>query len=45
MLALADRCPVRDQIDDAAWAASASITALSAADIAAFACQVAGWQR
>ena len=44
MLALADRCPVRDQIDDAAWAASASITALSAADIAAFACQVAGWQ-
>lgn len=45
MLALADRCPVRDQIDDAAWAQSASIAALPAVGIAAFACQVAGWQR
>ena len=44
MLALADRCPVRDQIDDAAWAQSASVTALPAAGIAAFACQVAGWR-
>lgn len=43
MLALADRCPVRDQIDDDAWGQSASITALPAAGIAAFACQVAGW--
>lgn len=45
MLALADRCPVRDRIDDDAWAQSASITALPATGIAAFACQVAGWQR
>jgi hypothetical protein len=44
MLALADRCPVRDQIDDAVWAQSASITALPSSGIAAFACQVAGWQ-
>lgn len=42
MLALADRCPVRDHLDDAAWTGSASLTALPAGDIAAFAIQVAG---
>jgi hypothetical protein len=41
MLALADRCPVRDQLDDAAWAGSASLSALPADCIAAFAMQVA----
>jgi hypothetical protein len=40
MLALADRCPVRDHLDDTAWARSASLAALPADGIAAFALQV-----
>jgi hypothetical protein len=42
MLALADRCPVRDHLDDAAWAESASLPALPPEDIADFALQVTG---
>jgi hypothetical protein len=43
MLALADRCPVRDHLDDALWAQSASLADIPAELIADFACQVAGW--
>jgi hypothetical protein len=43
MLALADRCPVRDHLDDALWAQSASLADIPAESIAEFACHVAGW--
>jgi hypothetical protein len=43
MLAAADRCPVRDQLDDALWAKSMSLTDIPAEFIADFAAQLAGW--
>jgi hypothetical protein len=43
MLALADRCPVRDHLDDALWSQSASLADLSAEAIAEFTSDVAGW--
>lgn len=43
MLAAADRCPVRDRIDDTHWSASASVTAIPAGLIAAAAAHIAGW--
>lgn len=43
LLAAADRCPVRDRLDDTLWASSAAITALPAADIAQAAGHAAGW--
>lgn len=43
MLALADRCPVRDHLDDALWAHSAGLSDISAELIADFAGDVAGW--
>jgi ADP-heptose:LPS heptosyltransferase len=43
MLAYADRCPVRDQLDDALWAESANLTNVPAELIADFAGQLAGW--
>lgn len=43
MLALADRCPVRDHLDDALWAQSASLADIPAEIIADFAGELAGW--
>jgi hypothetical protein len=43
MLAAADRCPVRDHLDDALWAESSSLAELPAEVIADFAGEVAGW--
>lgn len=43
MLALADRCPVRDHLDDALWSQSASLADIPAEIIADFASEVAGW--
>lgn len=44
MLALADRCPVRDRLDDALWSRSASIADIPAEIITDFACELAGWR-
>jgi hypothetical protein len=43
MLAAADRCPVRDRLDDALWATSADLTNIPADLIADAAAHVAGW--
>jgi hypothetical protein len=43
MLAFADRCPVRDQLDDALWADAANLAAIPAELIAEFAGELAGW--
>ena len=43
MLAFADRCPVRDQLDDALWAESANLADIPAELIAECAGQLAGW--
>lgn len=43
MVAAADRCPVRDQLDDAVWSDAADLRALPASAIAAFAGHCAGW--
>jgi hypothetical protein len=43
MLALADRCPVRDHLDDALWSQSASLADIPAEIIADFASDLAGW--
>lgn len=42
LLALADRCPVRDGLDDALWGPAADIRAIPAEAIATFALQVLG---
>lgn len=42
LLALADRCPVRDGLDDTIWGRAADLRAIPAATIAAFALQVLG---
>jgi hypothetical protein len=43
MLAFADRCPVRDQLDDELWSESANLTSIPAELVADFAGQLAGW--
>jgi hypothetical protein len=43
MLSAADRCPVRDRLDDALWAASASLSDIPAELIADAAAHIAGW--
>lgn len=43
MLALADRCPVRDHLDDGLWSQSASLTDIPAETVADFAGELAGW--
>jgi hypothetical protein len=43
MLAAADRCPVRDQLDDTLWNGVASLGELPAEVIAGFAGRQAGW--
>ncbi|MGH3466581.1 MAG: glycosyltransferase family 9 protein, partial [Thermocrispum sp.] len=43
MLTLADRCPVRDHLDDGLWTKSASLAELPAEVIADFASQLTGW--
>jgi ADP-heptose:LPS heptosyltransferase len=43
MLAVADRCPVRDDLDDALWSGPAGLAELPAELIADFAGDVAGW--
>lgn len=44
MLALADRCPIRDHLDDTLWSQSASVYDIPAQLIADFASQLAGWR-
>lgn len=43
MLALADRCPVRDHLDDGLWSQSASLADIPAETVADFASELAGW--
>ena len=43
MLALADRCPVRDHLDDTLWSQSANLADIPAEMIADFAGLVTGW--
>jgi hypothetical protein len=43
MLALADRCPVRDHLDDALWSQSANLADIPAETIADFAGDLVGW--
>jgi hypothetical protein len=43
MLALADRCPVRDDLDDTVWADSAHLAGIPGELIATFAGELAGW--
>lgn len=43
MLAAADRCPVRDHLDDSLWSVAASLADTPAELIADFAGQLAGW--
>jgi len=43
MLALADRCPVRDDLDDLVWSDSAGLAGIPAKLIAGFARELAGW--
>jgi hypothetical protein len=44
MLAAADRCPVRDRLDDSAWSGSARLAGIPAQLIAETAARVAGWR-
>jgi hypothetical protein len=43
MVAAADRCPVRDQLDDAVWSDAADLHAIPASMIAEFAGRCTGW--
>lgn len=43
MRGVADRCPVRDQLDDAVWSSAADLAAITLDLIAGFAGQVTGW--
>jgi Glycosyltransferase family 9 (heptosyltransferase) len=43
MLSAADRCPVRDHLDDSLWSASAALTEIPPELIAEFACHLADW--
>jgi hypothetical protein len=42
LLTLADRCPVRDGLDDAIWGSASDVRAIPAATVAAFALQILG---
>jgi Glycosyltransferase family 9 (heptosyltransferase) len=44
MLAAADRCPVRDRLDDSVWSESARITGIPAQLITQTAARIAGWR-
>ena len=44
MLAAADRCPVRDRLDDSAWAASSRLSGIPPRLVAETAVRVAGWR-
>jgi ADP-heptose:LPS heptosyltransferase len=44
MLAAADRCPVRDRLDDAVWSESARLAAIPVHLIAETAARAAGWR-
>lgn len=44
MLALADRCPVRDHLDDSLWSQSANLADIPAQTVADFASELAGWR-
>lgn len=44
MLAAADRCPVRDQLDDVLWAESATLARIPPELVACVATDVAGWR-
>lgn len=44
MLAAADRCPVRDQLDDSAWSQASDLSAIQPRLIAETAAHVAGWR-
>lgn len=43
LLSLADRCPVRDRLDDALWSRSADLTGIAAEIVADFAVELAEW--
>ncbi len=43
MLALADRCPVRDHLDDTLWSQTVNLADIPAESIADFASEIAGW--
>jgi len=43
LLSLADRCPVRDGLDDALWARAADLTAIPPDQVADFAAAITGW--
>lgn len=45
MMALSDRCPVRDDIDDTLWGSAADITSIDAAQVVDFALDIADWRR
>lgn len=45
MMALADRCPVRDDIDDTLWGSAADITSIDAAQVVDFALNIADWRQ
>jgi ADP-heptose:LPS heptosyltransferase len=45
MLAQADRCPVRDELDDTVWGRAAEITAIAPDVVAYAAASLAGWRR
>lgn len=44
MMALADRCPVRDHIDDTLWGPIADLTSINPVAVADFASEIAGWR-
>jgi len=44
MLAAADRCPVRDRLDDSAWSESSRLVGIAPHLIAGTAARVAGWR-
>lgn len=43
LMSLADRCPVRDRLDDALWSRSADLAGIAAEIVADFATELAGW--
>jgi ADP-heptose:LPS heptosyltransferase len=43
LLSVADRCPVRDQLDDVVWGPAASLAPLTPDLVADFVGHVAGW--
>jgi ADP-heptose:LPS heptosyltransferase len=43
MLSAADRCPVRDDLDDTLWSQAASLAEIPPEAVATFAARLAGW--